>query len=103
MKQTTDAVRHVLERTLAPLVRADGGRLFLVRADRACVAVHLHGSFAGCPGNSLVIRWVIKPALRAVAPHAQIEVTSGELIPEGAQPVQGSASSHCNPLPGQAT
>ena len=87
MEETNETIRQVLEQTLAPLVHEDGGRLFLVQADRRRVAIHLHGSFSGCPGNSLVIRWVIEPALKAVAPHANVEVTSGELIPKGALPM----------------
>jgi Fe-S cluster biogenesis protein NfuA len=79
-----DIVRVVRE-VLAPLVGADGGELYLVRLDERQLALHLCGRFSGCPGNTLATRRIIMPAIRAVAPGLQVSVTSGVLVPPGAE------------------
>lgn len=80
-----EALLQVVRSVLAPLVRADGGELYLVAAGPNAVSLHLAGRFAGCPGNALAQRHVLEPALRAAAPEATIVVTSGAIIPPGAQ------------------
>jgi len=80
-----DEILRVLRDVLAPLVRTDGGELYLVRAEDDAVALHLAGRFAGCPGNALARRQIIEPAIRAVAPNAQVTLTSGAIVPRGAQ------------------
>ena len=80
-----DEILQVVREVLAPLVRADGGELYLVRVEDDAVALHLAGRFAGCPGNALARRQIIEPAIRAVAPSAQVTVSSGAVGPKGAQ------------------
>ncbi|HVU02714.1 MAG TPA: NifU family protein [Polyangiaceae bacterium] len=87
MGDTRQEILRVLREVVAPLVRADGGRLYLVKAEPEAVNLHLAGRYSGCPGNTLAVRRVIEPALLAVAPGARITVTSGALSPEGATPV----------------
>jgi Fe-S cluster biogenesis protein NfuA len=70
---------------LAPVIRADGGELYVVRADDSGIALHLAGRYSGCPGNTLARRRVIEPLLRAVSPGADIVITSGVLVPESAE------------------
>ncbi len=82
---TREEILRVLREILAPLIRADGGEVYLVRAEDDGVELHLGGRYAGCPGNTLTTRRIIEPAIRAVAPGVQITVTAGALIPHGAQ------------------
>lgn len=87
MASTADRVRQLVTEVLGPLVRADGGELYLVQVDDRMVALHLAGRFAGCPGNTLVRRHVLEPALASLAPGARVSITSGALIPPGAERV----------------
>jgi Fe-S cluster biogenesis protein NfuA len=87
MGSSRDEILRVLREVLAPLVRADGGEVYLVKLDDEGVSIHLGGRYAGCPGNTLARRQVIEPAIRAVAPRARINVSSGALIPDGAERV----------------
>src|SRR5690606_24006634 len=74
----------VLDTIIDPLVRADGGELFVADVSPQRVVLHLRGRFSGCPGNTLAIRTVIEPALTAVAPQCAVLVSAGELVPPGA-------------------
>jgi Fe-S cluster biogenesis protein NfuA len=85
MGQPDDAVLQCLERVLGPLVRGDGGSLYVVEATPQRVVLHLGGRFSGCPGNALVTRRLITPLVQRVAPGAQVTVTSGQLLPSGAR------------------
>ncbi|MEB2313821.1 MAG: NifU family protein [Sorangiineae bacterium] len=91
MSSPADPVLQVIHEVLGPLVRADGGELYLVRADAEEVALHLAGRFAGCPGNTLATRRVIEPALQSAAPCARIVITSGAILPPGARRVDPDA------------
>lgn len=87
----TEAVREAIAGVIAPLVWADGGDLYVVRADLEVVALHLSGRFSGCPGNQVLTREVLTPAIRAVAPDAEVRVSAGPLVPEGAVAVMPSS------------
>jgi Fe-S cluster biogenesis protein NfuA len=87
-----DEILRVIREVLAPLVVADGGRLYVLQANSERVVLHLAGRFAGCPGNQIVTRRVIQPAIAAVAPKAEVTVTWGRLVPTGATPVESVAS-----------
>ncbi|MCC6217672.1 MAG: NifU family protein [Polyangiaceae bacterium] len=87
MPEPPPTVQSVLAQVLAPLIAADGGELYLVAASADEVHVHLAGRFAGCPGNELVVRRVIEPALLAALPGGAVRVSSGALIPQGAERV----------------
>lgn len=80
-----DAVIRVIREVIAPLVRADRGDLYLVLGADGTIGLHLGGRYSGCPGNTLVRRRVIEPALRAVAPSLEVNITSGALVPSGAE------------------
>jgi Fe-S cluster biogenesis protein NfuA len=79
-----DEILTVIKEVLAPMVAADGGRLYVVQADSQQVSLHLAGRFAGCPGNQVATRRVIQPLIAAVAPGAEVTVTWGRLVPMGA-------------------
>jgi len=83
MSEIPGEIDRVIREVVAPLVRADGGKLYLVHAGPEEVALHLSGRFSGCPGNTLAIRRVIEPAILAIAPRARIVVTAGALVPPG--------------------
>ena len=87
MPSTRDEIERVVFSVLAPLVKADGGELYVVGLKDDAVELHLAGRFAGCPGNTLAKRRVIEPAILAVAPGAQIVVTAGSLLPKNAERV----------------
>ncbi len=87
MASPRDEILRVVNDILGPLVRADGGEVYLVRAEDNAVELHLAGRFSGCPGNTLAKRRVIEPAILAVAPRARVTVTSGAIVPEGARKV----------------
>jgi len=74
------------------MVVADGGRLYVLQADSERVTLHLAGKFAGCPGNQVVTRRIIQPAISAVAPTAELTVTWGRLVPTGATAVDTPGS-----------
>ncbi|HMR05189.1 MAG TPA: NifU family protein [Polyangiaceae bacterium] len=76
---------RVIRQVLAPLLVTDGGEVYLVEASTTRVRLHLAGKFAGCPGNTLVKNHVIEPAIHSVAPAALVELTSGAIIPTGAE------------------
>lgn len=80
-----DEILTVISEVLAPMVAADGGRLYVIRADAEHVDLHLGGRFAGCPGNQVTTQRVIQPAIAAVAPGAELTVTWGRIVPTGAQ------------------
>ncbi len=84
MATRRDEILAVIRDVLAPLVAADGGRLYIVKADDHQITLHLDGRFAGCPGNEVATRRVLRPALEVVAPGAQLTVTWGRLVPDGA-------------------
>lgn len=88
MIEAPDALVAIMDNIVEPLVRADGGELFVAELSATRVVLHLRGRFSGCPGNTLAIRRVIEPALAAGAPRVAITVSTGELVPEGALPWQ---------------
>lgn len=85
MPAVRDEIVRVIREVLAPLIVADGGTIYLVEAEETSVSLHLAGRYSGCPGNTLATRRVIEPAILAVAPSARVTVTSGALIPAGAE------------------
>lgn len=84
MAATIDQLLKVCRDVIAPLIRADGGELYLVAVEPDHLTLHLAGICAGCPGAVLTTRGVIEPAVHAVAPSARVVVTNGVKVPEGA-------------------
>jgi Fe-S cluster biogenesis protein NfuA len=91
MSESPGEIHRVLQEVVLPLVRADGGKLYLVAASADEISLHLGGSFSGCPGNTLAIRRVIEPALLAVAPRARVIITAGAIVPPGSAALPPSA------------
>jgi Fe-S cluster biogenesis protein NfuA len=87
MSVPQEKLHKICEDILAPLIRADGGELFVVAIEADSISLHLAGKCAGCPGASLTSSAIIEPAIRAIAPNIRIIVTSGFQIPAGASPV----------------
>jgi Fe-S cluster biogenesis protein NfuA len=87
MAASIDQLLKVCRDVIAPLVRADGGELFIVAVEPDHVTLHLAGTCSGCPGAVLTARGIIEPAVHAVAPSARVIVTNGAKVPEGASPV----------------
>src|SRR5688500_18737116 len=79
------AILRLVREDLVPLVRAGGGEIHLVSADDAGVTLHLSGRYSGCPGNTLARRRVLEPLISRAAPGVILTVTSGALIPPGAE------------------
>ena len=72
---------------IAPLVRADGGEVFLVAIEPGAISLHLAGTCSGCPGAQVTAASVIEPAIRAIVPAMRVTISSGHLVPKGAQPI----------------
>lgn len=70
------------------LVRADGGELYLVSASQDDVHLHLAGTCAGCPGAAMTRERLLEPAVRTVAHKANVKVTTGWKVPDGARRVE---------------
>lgn len=94
-----DDLKGALSSVVAPLIEADGGELFLVPARGRVVHLHLRGRFSGCPGNLLVTEQVLKPVIEAADPAAKLQVTSGALLPEGAERILAAPTEASRPLP----
>lgn len=77
-------LQRLLDEIVGPLVEQDAGELHVSTASETQLNLHLGGAFSGCPGNTLAIRRVIDPILRARLPMVRLSVTSGALIPPGA-------------------
>jgi Fe-S cluster biogenesis protein NfuA len=77
----------VCREVVAPLVRADGGEVYLVEAQANTITLHLAGTCAGCPGARITAASVIEPAIRAVDPSVRVTVTAGILVPPRAVPI----------------
>ena len=79
------AIIKLCRDVLSPLVAADGGVMFVVKASVEEVHLHLTGTCAGCPGASHTRDGVIAPAIRTVAAKARVVVTTGPRVPDGAK------------------
>lgn len=82
-----DAVLKVCRDVLAPLVRADGGEMYLVSAGPEDVHLHLTGTCAGCPGASITRERMLEPALLRVLPKVKLRVTTSLQPPKGAEKI----------------
>jgi Fe-S cluster biogenesis protein NfuA len=80
-----EQISKICREILAPIVKIDGGEMYLVRFDGDDVHVHLAGTCAGCPGASITSDKVLLPLLRTASPKVRIVVTTGVRIPEGAE------------------
>ena len=85
---TTSVVTAAFRDIIAPLVRADGGHLYLLSVTRDEVHVHLTGTCAGCPGASTTRDKMMQPILSSVAPNIQIRLTTGWSVPDGAKELE---------------
>ena len=85
-----DAMEQVikaLSELAAPLVKADGGELYVVSVTAEDVHLHLTGTCAGCPGATMTRERLLQPTLQGVAPKANLKVTTGWRVPDGAKKI----------------
>ena len=68
-----------------PLVKIDGGVLYVVDATPTRVHLHVGGAYFGCPGNPYVERSLLGPLVKEIFPTASLELTSGFTIPKEAK------------------
>jgi Fe-S cluster biogenesis protein NfuA len=85
-----DELKNALEKVIAPMVESDEGELFLVEDSGKEIHLQVRGRFAGCPGNELVTEQVVRPLVHAIRPQAQVQVSSGAILPEGAVKISPS-------------
>jgi len=78
----------MLRDVLAPLVERDGGELYLVTLDKKRVRVHLGGTLSGSPAVDVVTERILIPAVTKVHPKAELEVSSGWTVPDGAERIR---------------
>ena len=79
-KQLLDLCRDVL----GPLLKADGGELYIVTLDDDALVVHLAGRCSGCPGGPTTSKSIIEPAVHLISPSIRVAVSFGARIPDGA-------------------
>jgi Fe-S cluster biogenesis protein NfuA len=82
-----DQILKMCRDVLAPMVRADGGEMYVVSLETDEIHIHLAGTCAGCPGASLTRDSVFEPALASIAPKLALKLTTGWRIPTGAQKI----------------
>lgn len=87
MAASIDQLLRICREVISPLVRADGGELYIVAVEPDSLALHLAGTCSGCPGKPYTTTAIIEPAIHSVAPSARVTVTNGAAIPEGASRV----------------
>jgi Fe-S cluster biogenesis protein NfuA len=87
MAASIDQLLRICREVLSPLVRADGGELYVVAVEPDSIALHLAGTCSGCPGKPYTTSAIIEPAIYSVAPSARVIVTSGANIPDGASKI----------------
>jgi Fe-S cluster biogenesis protein NfuA len=85
---TMSQVIKALAELAVPLVRADGGELYVVSITAEDVHVHLTGTCAGCPGATMTRERLLEPTVHGVAPKLTVKVTTGWRVPEGATKVE---------------
>jgi Fe-S cluster biogenesis protein NfuA len=85
---TMDQVIKALAELAVPLVRADGGELYVVSVTGEDLHVHLTGTCAGCPGATMTRERLLEPTIHGVAPKLTVKVTTGWRVPEGAKKVE---------------
>jgi Fe-S cluster biogenesis protein NfuA len=85
---TMEQVVKALSELAVPLVKADGGELYLVSVTGDDVHVHLTGTCAGCPGATMTRERLLEPTVRGVAPKLAVRVTTGWRVPDGARKLE---------------
>jgi Fe-S cluster biogenesis protein NfuA len=88
MADKTDALRKMLREVLAPLLRADGGELYLVSVNKKELKLHLAGKLSGSPGTPVTADKIIAPAVRAFNNKLKLVITSGWSVPKGAERIE---------------
>ena len=79
-----DKITAICREILAPMVRSDGGEMFLVGIKNGQIHLHLGGACAGCPGAAITREKMLTPPLRAIAADFAVLVTTGWQVPSGA-------------------
>jgi Fe-S cluster biogenesis protein NfuA len=82
-----EQVIKALSELAVPLVKADGGEVYVVSATSDDVHVHLAGTCAGCPGATITRDRLLAPTIRGVSPKATLKVTTGWRVPSGARKI----------------
>ncbi len=85
MADTVNALKKMLREVLGPLVALDGGEIYLVSVGKKEVTLHLAGTLSGSPASDAVTRRIVEPAVHAIMPKAKVVVSSGWMIPKGAE------------------
>ncbi len=85
MDKFAEEIEKVCREVLAPLIKVDGGELYLVAVSPQLIRLHLAGAYSGCPGSPIAHEEIVVPALKRVAGNAEIALTVGWIIPPGAQ------------------
>jgi Fe-S cluster biogenesis protein NfuA len=85
---TREKVKKSVAENVAPLVKADGGEIFLVVLTADDVHLHLAGTCAGCPGAAMTQKSLINPVVASVLPKATVKVTTGWRVPKGAEKIE---------------
>ena len=85
MGEVQAEIQRILRDILAPLIRADGGEMYLTEDEPQRLRVHLAGKFSGCPGTALAAKHFVNRALSTADESLEVSVTSGPIIPPNAE------------------
>ncbi len=88
MNNQSGHIREVLSEALAPLVAADGGRIYLSQVNDEELSLHWAGRYAGSPASGLLHEEIAVPLIQRVAPGMIVRWSSGCLIPSGAELIE---------------
>lgn len=83
-----EQVMKALSDLAVPLVKVDGGEVYIVSLTGEEVHIHLTGTCAGCPGATITRERLLEPTVHGVAPKLTVKVTTGWRAPEGATKVE---------------
>ena len=92
-----EQVIEALSELAVPLVKADGGELYLVSVTGEDVHVHLAGTCAGCPGATMTRERLLEPTVHGVAPKARREGDDGLAGPRGREEGRVNRSGRSQP------
>ena len=82
-----EQVVKALAELAVPLVKADGGEVYLVSVTSDDVHVHLTGTCAGCPGAAMTRERLFEPTVHGVSPKLNVKLTTGWNVPDGARKI----------------
>jgi Fe-S cluster biogenesis protein NfuA len=93
MSSPTQRIREALSEVIVPLVTFEGGEVYFSCVSEREVSIHLAGRYSGSPAAALVYQELALPLIESVAQGTLVSLSSGNIIPPGAEKLVTLASS----------